>query len=93
MPPFFSRLPRGLRLAMLGLVLWLVATVPLAVYLLLVRVLGQPWVGPGLPGLIAFALNVVAVALVIGGVLTWVRDDLRRKAPPPSPGGTPGAPR
>ena len=40
MPPFFSRLPRGLRLAMLGLVLWLVATVPLAVYLLLVRVLG-----------------------------------------------------
>jgi drug/metabolite transporter (DMT)-like permease len=93
MPRFFSRLPRGLRLAMLGLVLWLVATVPLAVYLLLVRVLGQPWVGPGLPGLIAFALNVVAVALVIGGVFTWVRDDLRRKASPPSPGGTPGAPR
>jgi len=45
------------------------------------------------PGLIAFALNVVAVALVIGGVFTWVRDDLRRKAAPPSPGGTPGAPR
>jgi hypothetical protein len=92
LPPFVVRLPRGLKLAMLGLALWLAATVPLAVYLLLVRTLGEPWIGPGLPGLIAFALNAVAVALVIGGVFTWLRDELRGKGSPPSPGGPPGTP-
>ena len=41
LPPFFDRLPRGLRLLMIGVVLWLVGTVPLALYLLLARLFGE----------------------------------------------------
>jgi hypothetical protein len=75
--PLFRRLPRGLKLVMAGLLVWLVATVPLAVYLVLARVLDQRGIGPGLAGVFAFALNVVAVVLVTGGVLTWLVDQLR----------------
>jgi hypothetical protein len=75
--PLFARLPRGLKLVMIGMVLWLIATVPLMAYLLLARLLEQRSVGPGLPGVIAFALNVVAAALVLGGVITWLRDGRR----------------
>jgi len=62
---------------MIGLALWLIATVPLALYLFLVRWFGEPPGGPGIPGAIGFALNVVAVVLVVGGLLTWLSDDMR----------------
>jgi hypothetical protein len=75
--PLFRRLPRGLKLVLAGLLVWLVATVPLAVYLVLARVLDQRGVGPGVAGMFAFALNVVAAVLVAGGVLTWLLDQLR----------------
>jgi hypothetical protein len=75
--PLFARLPRGLKLVMVGMVLWLIATVPLLAYLLLARMLEQRWVGPGLPGVIAFALNMVAAVLVLGGLVTWLLDGRR----------------
>jgi hypothetical protein len=78
--PLFKRLPRGLKLVMVGMIVWLVATVPLALYLLLGRMFDQRGVGPGIPGAVAFALNVVAAVLVLGGLITWLRDDRRRKS-------------
>ena len=39
--PLFARLPRGLKLVMIGMVLWLIATAPLMAYLLLARLLEQ----------------------------------------------------
>ncbi len=80
LPPSFERLPRGLKLVMLGLVTWLVGLAPFAVYLVLVRLTGDQGGGPGVPGAIGFALNVVAAMLVIGGLITWLRDGSR----PPS---------
>ena len=81
----FKRLPRGLKLVMVGMIVWLVATVPLAVYLVLARVFERPGLGPGLAGVFAFALNVVAVALVVGGLVTWLRDGRPRGQPPGPP--------
>ena len=80
LPRSFERLPRGLKLVVLGLVTWLVGLAPLAVYLVLVRLTGDRGGGPGVPGAIGFALNVVAAMLVIGGLITWLRDGSR----PPS---------
>ena len=78
LPPFFAQLPRGLKLVTLGLVTWLVGLAPLALYLVLVRLTGEQGGGPGIPGAIGFALNVVAAMLVIGGLATWLRDGSRR---------------
>ena len=83
LPPFFSKLPRGMKLVMIGMVVWLVGIAPLAVYLLLVRLSGDEGAGPGFAGAVGFALNVVAVGLVIGGAITWLRDE---RSPPSTTG-------
>ena len=77
LPHVFDRLPRGLKVAMIGVVIWLLATIPLALYLLLSRWFGEPPQGPGIPGALGFALNVVGAALVAGGVVTWLLDERR----------------
>lgn len=92
LPAFFDRLPRGLRLVMIGVVLWLVATVPLALYLLLARLFGEPPAGPGVSAAMGFALNVVAVILLVGGLFTWLRDDIRARRNRPTVGTGPRDP-
>ncbi len=81
LPVFFARLPRGLKLAAVGVALWLIASVPLLLYLVLARLFGEPPNGLGVPGAMGFALNVLGAVLVAGGLLTWLWDDRGPRRP------------
>ena len=74
LPWFFPKLSRGLKLVVIGVIVWLIGTAPLLVYLLLVRSRGNAEVGPGLVGAFGFAANIAALLLVAAGILLWLRE-------------------
>jgi hypothetical protein len=83
---FYSRLSPGLKLLFIGVIFWLLGTIPLLVYLLLARVSGAAQTGPGVVGAFGFAANVAALVLVVAGLVRWLREQRRdqrsENAPP-----------
>jgi hypothetical protein len=74
---FYSRLSPGLRLLFIGVIFWLLGTIPLLIYLLLARVSGTAHTGPGVVGAFGFAANVAALVLVVAGLVRWLREQKR----------------
>lgn len=74
---FYSRLSPGLKLLFIGVIFWLMGTIPLLSYLLLGRVSGTAETGPGVVGAFGFAANVAALVLVVAGLLRWLREQKR----------------
>ena len=74
LPWFFPKLSRGLKLVVIGVIIWLIGTAPLLVYLVLVRISGNAAVGPGVVGAFGFAANIAALLLVAAGILLWLRE-------------------
>ena len=84
--PFYSKLSPGLKLLFIGVIFWLLGTIPLLVYLLLGRIGGDAPTRPGIVGAFGFAANVAALVLVVAGLLKWLREqkrDAARSNPPP----------
>jgi len=83
---FYSKLSPGLKLLFIGVIFWLLGTIPLLVYLFLAHIGGDAPTGPGVVGAFGFAANVAALVLVVVGLLKWLREqkrDAARSNPPP----------
>jgi hypothetical protein len=74
---FYSRLSPGLKLLFIGVIFWLMGTIPLLIYLLLARMSGTAQTGPGVVGAFGFAANVAALVLVVAGLVRWLREQKR----------------
>ena len=84
---FYSRLSPGLKLLFLGVIFWLLGTVPLLIYMFLARLSGTAQTGPGLVGAFGFAANVAALILVVAGLVRWMREQKREQSSENAPPG------
>jgi uncharacterized membrane protein YdbT with pleckstrin-like domain len=84
---FYSRLSPGLKLLFVGVIFWLLGTIPLLIYMFLARVSGTAQTGPGVVGVFGFAANVAALVLVVAGLVKWMREQKRDQSSENAPPG------